>query len=951
MNAAPSSHPHPPAQGALNGPARELRLDDLTAWLAGSRPGRVLVLGEGAARVALSLRTLGIEACWQADAANFTQPYAQAGRLAQTWQQVDTLLAVEPLPPGWLDELREAVQASTAACPTLLLWQAGSAVDPQQVRGLAATGYTRLPAARPANISVYRARRDPLDVLQDYEDTLWEVQQAAERQTALLGDYHQELLDELEGIQRGQVESDEAISWQEQARYWQHRWQALEASRTWRVLSGFQKVRQFLIPRGGRLENLIKAALAGLRRAGHALRQGLKPGGLKLLLQPPRKPVKVTWQASPLPRRAPALGHQASVDVIVCVHNALEDVRACLASLVEWTSEPYRILLVDDGSGPETAGLLRQFAAEHPGCLLLRSEEGTGYTYAANRGLRASNADFVVLLNSDTIVTPHWLDGMIACAGSSEKIGVVGPLSNTASWQSIPDILIGEDWATNPLPDHISVADYGRMVTERSQRIYPRMPFLNGFCLMIRRAVIDQIGYLDEENFGAGYGEEDDYNLRARKAGWELAIADDVYIYHAQSKSYSSERRKQLSARAGGILIQKHGQQMVHEGVSYCRNERVLQGIRAYARHLVEMMDTLKRGRQRFEGKRVLFILPVTLPGGGANVIFSEARAMQQMGVQVEFFNLRQFKPFFEQAYPNLPFACRYGQVEDLPGLAGGYDAVLATVNHTVGWLKAVQGVQRGYYIQGFEPLIFTPGSPEYQVALDSYTLIPGMIKFCKTEWTRRQVQQHCGCDVSVIGISLETNLFRPRPRQLPPGPVRIAAMVRPETPYREPEKTMQLLQRAKQEFGAGVEVLIFGAAGDDPNFLKLPHRFDFHLAGILRPEEVYQLLNEADIFVDYSSHQAMGLTALEAMSCGCAVILPTNGGAVEFASPDNSLPVDMSAFENVWAALQTLLNDPARREAIGQRALQDVSQYTPEKAAYHILERLFGDEPTAEGG
>jgi len=60
---------------------------------------------------------------------------------------------------------------------------------------------------------------------------------------------------------------------------------------------------------------------------------------------------------------------------------------------------------------------------------------------------------------------------------------------------------------------------------------------LNGFCLAIKRTLITDIGIFDEEAFGEGYGEENDYCLRAVKAGWQLAVADDTYIYHAQSRS------------------------------------------------------------------------------------------------------------------------------------------------------------------------------------------------------------------------------------------------------------------------------------------------------------------------------------------------------------------------------------------------------------------------------
>src|SRR5512133_1916626 len=100
----------------------------------------------------------------------------------------------------------------------------------------------------------------------------------------------------------------------------------------------------------------------------------------------------------------------------------------------------------------------------------------------------------------------------------------------------------------------------GALVAEISARVYIEMPLINGFCMLIRRKLIEAVGFFDEEHFRDGYGEEDDFNLRARKAGWKLALADDVYIYHAQSRSYTNLRRKQLTERSGRALKDKHGE-------------------------------------------------------------------------------------------------------------------------------------------------------------------------------------------------------------------------------------------------------------------------------------------------------------------------------------------------------------------------------------------------------
>jgi GT2 family glycosyltransferase/glycosyltransferase involved in cell wall biosynthesis len=644
--------------------------------------------------------------------------------------------------------------------------------------------------------------------------------------------------------------------------------------------------------------------------------------------------------------------HLARVDIIICIHNAIEDVRRCLESVLENTSSPYHLVLVDDGSEIETKAFLETFASEHP-VTLIRNEKSGGYTRAANQGLRKSEAEYALLLNSDTVVTEGWVDRMIAVAESEEKIGLVGPLSNTASWQSIPEIEKDGDWAPNPLPGNISISEMGRLVDRYSPRLWPKMPLLNGFCLLLKRSLIEQVGYFDEEQFGDGYGEEDDYVLRARKAGWDCALADDVYVYHSQSQSYSSERRKEQYEIAGKNLVEKHGDAIVQDGVEYCLNDRVLDGIRARSRVIFPRHELIELGGSLFRGKRVLFILPIAYPGGGGNVVTLEGQAMMEMGVEVGIFNLNEYRERFERIYPDLPFRVHYGEIEDLASVSKNYDAVVATYNPSVDWMNRIErtGVKPalGYYIQGFEPYMYEVGSPEYEVAKASYGAVGNLVRFTKTRWTRQEVLDHTGLDSEVVGVSVDLDLFRSRPtsvKRWPEAPLRVCAMVRPASPYRSPRMTMKLLRKAKELFSSSVEVILFGSTPDDPEFTEISEGYPWNLAGVLDKSQMAQLLNQVDVFVDFSQHQAMGLTALEAMACGAAVIVPSNGGAVTFARHgSNSIIVDTSYEEACWKALYDLIDNDERREMIRKRAVHDVSYYFPERPAFQILKTLFHEE------
>jgi GT2 family glycosyltransferase len=268
---------------------------------------------------------------------------------------------------------------------------------------------------------------------------------------------------------------------------------------------------------------------------------------------------------------------EAQFDVAVCVHNALDDVQHCLDSVVRHSPQCRSLILINDGSDEATSKWLDSFAVETSNCQLIRHKEALGYTAAANRALNASQAEYVVLLNSDTIVSRDWLIKLAECFASDEKIGIVGPLSNAASWQSVPYRFDDHgDWHLNPLPVGWDVDKMADLVASVSRRSFPKVPFVNGFCFAISRTVIEHIGAFDAKSFPQGYGEENDYCLRVANAGFRLAIADHTYVYHAKSKSFSHERRRLLSQQGGKMLQKKHGWFRMWRNVRRIKRNRTL---------------------------------------------------------------------------------------------------------------------------------------------------------------------------------------------------------------------------------------------------------------------------------------------------------------------------------------------------------------------------------------
>jgi len=572
-----------------------------------------------------------------------------------------------------------------------------------------------------------------------------------------------------------------------------------------------------------------------------------------------------------------------------------------------------------------------------------------GYTKSANLGLRESKSKFVVLMNSDIIVTPGWLEKMNSIFFLDSRIGMVGPLSNTASWQSIPKLFENNDWAKNSLPKEFSINKFSDLLTKYLFPVFPEVPFLNGFCMMIRKELLADIGYFDEEAFPVGYGEEDDFVLRARQAGWQIRWADNTYLFHAQSRSFTDKKRLELSSFGTKSLIAKHGESIISEGCEYLMNSPIIISIREHAKHILDREKLINLGKKLFKDKRILFVLPIAAPGGGANVIFDEALAMIRMGVDVRVFNLEIYRQETIKGYPNLKIPVTYGKVEDLQNLLPLYDAVIATSNISVVWIKdnfpKDENPIFGYYVQDFEPLFYNPLSEDYYKAYQSYILDPFLIRFTKTEWTRLQLLENIGVDSKNIGISVDTDLFRPIKKRND-NKIRIGAMIRTFTDYRSPRLTMQVLREISLKYADLVEIKLFGSDINDEKFKQLPWDFSWSMAGVLTRTQMVNFLNEVDIFCDFSTHQAMGLTSLEAMCCGCCVVVPQNGGSIEFINNgENGIVVDTTSENECFMSLCNLINSPHLIQEIKQKAIITANNYYIENSAFRILNVLFNNE------
>jgi GT2 family glycosyltransferase len=251
-----------------------------------------------------------------------------------------------------------------------------------------------------------------------------------------------------------------------------------------------------------------------------------------------RELVQVRWSSETVARALDDLirdQHALQVDdeltsIVILAHGALDQTRACLQSIERSTPEPHELILVDNGSKDGTREFFREYAETRSHVTVVANQSNRGFAAGNNQGLALARGGTICLLNNDTVVTPGWLERMRAVLEREPQVGLVGPVTNRISGP--------QQIATSYEDDAGILAAATERAASYSGKAAP-FDHLVGFCLLLRRDVVDRIGGLDER-FGHGNFEDDDFSVRAGAEGFEGRIALDAFVHHEGSKTFET---------------------------------------------------------------------------------------------------------------------------------------------------------------------------------------------------------------------------------------------------------------------------------------------------------------------------------------------------------------------------------------------------------------------------
>lgn len=263
------------------------------------------------------------------------------------------------------------------------------------------------------------------------------------------------------------------------------------------------------------------------------------------------------------------MNQSPTVSICIVSFNALEYLEKCLLSLRKRPrSIQYQIIVVDNASQDESKNLVRKEFSE---VLLIENQDNLGFSKATNQAMLAASGEYLLWLNSDTIVSPEAIEGLVQFLANNPKCGIVGPkiLNSDGTFQPQCKRGLPTPWNSfvyltrfyRLFPSHPKFTQY--LLSHLDEDHPNPVTSVSGACLLCNREVLNQIGLIDENIFA--FGEDLDWCLRANQAGWEVWYYPYVSIIHFGGKggSASLPLRRILSLhQAMWIFFKKHFKQL-----------------------------------------------------------------------------------------------------------------------------------------------------------------------------------------------------------------------------------------------------------------------------------------------------------------------------------------------------------------------------------------------------
>ncbi|CAM3878180.1 glycosyltransferase [Alicyclobacillus pomorum] len=589
------------------------------------------------------------------------------------------------------------------------------------------------------------------------------------------------------------------------------------------------------------------------------------------------------------------------VSIIIPTFNNVDFPKQCVHSLKNTVeSVHFEIIVVDDGSSMDVQRSLQSWSDEARVKLVLKPVN-EGFSRTVNAGIRMASGEYVLLLNNDVIFNESgWLEKIIETINASPNIGIVGArlLYPDGRIQHAGCYPSAHGWF-----DH-----YHRFQPHNypAAQITTDVPAVTGALMLIRRSVLEDVGFLSEDYFIAF--EDIDLCYRARQHGWRTVYCGAASAVHLEG--------------------QTRGRDEATKGKFYTVKELESKSI-----------FSKKWGNSNtspFQHIPVIYVLERTGLSGGIKNVFEHVNRLHDSGYQVQLFALDNQPTWFPLRAPFRKFSNYEEMLPELRRMNAikvatwwkTLSVVLDSCNSNLGGsgipLYLVQDIEESYY----------PHSPEMQALVRNTYRSPAHL-LTIADWTRRQLMERFQRQPTNISIAVDLELFKPN-RTHDYDPFRILACSRGSQHLKGFSLTSEAV-RSVCHHVPQASVMTFGI--EQPHLNGIPH---FHFSN---PDDqtVAYLYANCGVFVQTSMHEGFGLPILEAMACGAPVVTTKAEGNEEFCiNGTNCVLVEKGNIAGIVNGITRVLTDRDFANALSAHGRETALTYNWATVLFQ-LNNVFG--------
>ena len=536
-------------------------------------------------------------------------------------------------------------------------------------------------------------------------------------------------------------------------------------------------------------------------------------------------------------------------DVIIPIYNSPEWVKMCVYALYKNTPEEYlgKVILMNDNSDYLTCNCIQNLSKKYEKIEVYKNEENLGFIKNVNKGMDKTTEDYILLLNTDCLISKNTIPKLIEHMEKNKKIGLICPISSNAANLSYD------------IPENYSYMQVDELFYENFKGINFDACTVVGNCLMLSRECMKETGYLDEI-YGMGYGDETDYQFKAHSKGFEAKVAIDTYVYHKSEASFgtSPEKQKRIEHNRK-IFFERWGEEYNKKMQEYVKNNPI------------EYINNNLKVKQK-PSPEVLFFLPdIHQKAGGVHMVVDIVNYLNINGCFAnilterihEYKEIMLFSPSFMKNIKEISPKCIVGTIYPTmffcEAIAKHYD--IPCVN----------------FMQGYEPCFDNGEIYKWaELACKNSQNILAISQFLK-----QKCKDNFAKDADVIPNSINLDLLynanktRNEKKQI--------TMVFRDTFAKGDFILNEILKKLTlKNYNIEINVIYMRETmfpiNNNENI-----KINFY-RGPLNRKELSSILFKTDIYIDASLMEGFGLIALEAMAAGAVPVVSESFGIDEYA-------------------------------------------------------------------